>query len=75
MENVYAFLKKIVNFVWNWVKANGITGIGFGIIGLYYLSVGNGFLAGIGFGVFGTRNWDWILNGIKELGTNIGVKK
>jgi len=65
MKKVLEFIKGIWNVILNFVKANGITGIGFGIAGFYFVAQGNPLLAGIGFGVLGTRNWDWVVKSIK----------
>jgi len=60
-------MKKFLNEVKEWVAANGITGIGFGLAGIYFLINGQNLFAGIGLGVLFTRNWDWVVSKFKSL--------
>jgi len=63
-------MKKFLNGIKEWVFANGITGIGFGLVGIYFLINGQNLFAGIGLGVLFTRNWDWIVSKFKSLFNN-----
>lgn len=55
-------LTKIYKPIKEWIKANGITGFGGLLGGLLLLFSGYNLLAGIGFGIFATRNWDIFAN-------------
>ena len=60
-------MKKFINEIKEWVYANGITGISFGLAGIYFLINGQNLFAGIGLGVLFTRNWDWVVSKFKLL--------
>jgi|TARA_R110000751_G_scaffold100226_1_gene194100 hypothetical protein len=60
MKKVLDFIKKIYTIVKTWIVANGIEGILGLIAGLLLWAYGYKIYAGFAFGVFATRNWDFI---------------
>jgi hypothetical protein len=60
MKKVLDFIKKIYTIVKTWIVANGIEGVLGLIAGLLLWAYGYKIYAGFAFGVFATRNWDFI---------------
>lgn len=67
MEQSTNYLNETFNTIKTWFFKNGLTGIGGLIIGIILFIFGFKFYSGIAFGVFGTRNWDIIVDYIKSL--------
>lgn len=66
-EEKISLIKKISNSIKSWIVGNGIEGVLGFILGLILWSFGFKIYAGFAFGVFATRNWDLLKNGVKNL--------
>jgi predicted small integral membrane protein len=66
-EEKISLIKKISNSIKSWIVGNGIEGVLGFILGLILWSFGFKVYAGFAFGVFATRNWDLLKNGVKNL--------
>ncbi|MAB65333.1 MAG: hypothetical protein CL662_00690 [Bacteroidetes bacterium] len=60
-------VKKVINAIKAWLSANGVEGILGVIAGVILWIFGYKIYAGFAFGVFATRNWDFIKGWVLKL--------